>query len=155
MKDVHSRLADAVSNNPLPITVKSKTSKEQRKFVILQPSFGILIHTSSILSEMSLESVESLFESRNVFSFVKEHGKRILQVIAIVLDNDINYTKSTFDFLHDNLTAYEIYDLLVNITLRIGIQDFQKSIIAVTPMSLLNQTEIIALIRKSLTPLSS
>jgi len=154
MKDVYKKLADAVTNNPLPISIKSETTSEVRKFVILQPSFGILIHVSGLLSEIRLEDLKSIFESKNIIKYINQYGNTIIEVVSIILDRRIDYTKDTFEFIRDNLTAYELYDLLTNIVLRIGVQDFQKSIIATTSMSLLRQREIIALAKKSSIPLN-
>ena len=155
-EEIQKKLADALTGRALPISIKNNNSDEVREYKIYQPSFGLLIETSRILSEIGINELEKIFEGKDVFKFISEHGEKVLQVISIILDRKLDYSKNTFEYLKENLTAFECYDLLLNITLRIGVQDFQKSIIGIIPMSLLNQEELIALMpKKSSIPLSS
>lgn len=144
------KLADALTGRALLLSIKNNNSDEVRSFEIQQPTFRLLIETSRILADIGISELESFFESKNVFKFISRHGEKVLQVISMVLDNKIDYSKDTFEYLKDNLTAFECYNVLTNIALRIGVQDFQKSIIGTIPMSLLNQEKIIDLMRKSL-----
>lgn len=152
---VYKKLAEAVTGRPLPITIKNDQTEESREFVIKQPTFELLIETSAILAEIGLNDVQDLFDKKNVFEFIVNHGDKVLKVLSIMLDSKVEYSQDTYDFLKANLTPHECFDVLSNIVLRIGTQDFQKSIIAMIPMSLHNQTEIIALVNKYLTPSSS
>jgi hypothetical protein len=152
---IQSKLADAVSGRPLPIIIKNDKSGEERKFMIYQPTFAMLIETSKILSEIGLNEIENLFRGKDIFTFISVNGEKILKVISIILDRNVDYSKETFDYLKENLTPGECYDLLANITLRIGVRDFQKSIVELIPMSLMNQMEIIALTEKNLNLSSS
>lgn len=154
--DIQKKMADAVLGLPLPFSIKSNKTKEERHFTIAQPTFGLLIETSKILADIGVSEIGTMFEGKDVFKFIAKHGEKVLQIIAILLDDKINYTSDTYKYLKDNLNQLEIYDLLCHIVLRIGVQDFQKSIIGIIPISLLNQAELIALIpkKKSLTPSS-
>ena len=147
-EQIQKNIAEAVTGKPLEISVKCNDSDEVRDFKIKQPSFGLLIETSRIFSEIELTEINNLFENKNVFKFISVHGEKVLSIISMILDNKVKYREETFEFLKENLTAYECYDLLANIALRIGIQDFQKSIIGMIPMSLLNQGELIASMSK-------
>ena len=153
--DIQKKLADAVTGGVLPISIKNNNSDEVRTFEISQPTFKILIETSKILSNIGIDDIDSIFKGKDVFKFISNHGEKVLQVISVILDKKIEYSLDTFEYLKENLTAFECYDLLVSIVLRIGVQDFQKSIIGITPMSLLNQEKIIALMPKSLIHSSS
>jgi len=146
---LQSKLADAVSGRPLPVFIKDDRTGETREFEIVQPTFAMLMETSRILSDIGISNIQQLFEGQNTFKFIVDHGEKVLQVIAIILERRPDYTQETFDYLKNNLTPAECFDLLSNILLRIGTQDFQKSIIALTPMSLMNQRELIALINKN------
>ncbi len=148
-------MVDAVTGDPLPIKVLNNSSKEVREYLLQQPSFRILLATSKILADIGLKDIEAVFEGKDIFKFIGEHGEKVLKVLATVLDNSVVYSEDTFEFLRDNLTAFECYDLLSNVVLRIGAGDFQKSIIKLTPMSLLNQEKIIDLMEKSSTLSSS
>jgi hypothetical protein len=150
-QEISRKLADAVSGRALPISIKNDSTGELKDFVIKQPTFELLIETSRILSEIGINEIQMLFEGKNVFTFILEHGDKVLKVISIILDRKVNYSQETFDFLRQNLTPWECYDLLSNIILRIGTQDFQKSIIEISPMSLFNQREIIALLKTNST----
>ena len=149
--EIQKKLADALTGEALPISIKNNNSDEIREFEISQPTFKILIETSKILADIGINEMDAVFKGKDVFKFISNHGEKVLQVIAIILDKKIDYSPDTFEYLKENLTAFECYDLLTNITLRIGVQDFQKSIIGMIPMSLLNQEKMIDLIPKSLT----
>lgn len=151
--DIQKKLADAVNNNPLPIEIKG--SKETRNYELKQPSFKILIETSRLISEIGITEIDKVFKGKDIFKFIAEHGEKVVLIIAMALENSSNIKKDTIDFLQNNLNSFEIYDLLSNVILRIGVQDFQKSIIGTIPMSLLNQRDLIALIPKTSIPSSS
>lgn len=151
--DIQNKLADALNNNPLPIEIKG--TSETRKYELKQPTFKILIETSKLISEIGINDFQDIFNEKNVFQFIGEHGEKITRLIAIVLEGKTEIEKDTIDFIQLNLNAHEVYDLLSNIILRIGVQDFQKSIIGIIPMSLLNQGELIALMKSHSTPSNS
>jgi hypothetical protein len=142
--ELQSKLADALSGRPLPVSILNDATGERRDFEIKQPTFEMLIETSRILSEMQVKDIEALFGMKNIFEFIAVHGAKVLQIIAICFDRKVKYSNDTYNYLSKNMTPAECYDILTNIVLRIGISDFQKSIIAIAPMSLFNQTEIIA-----------
>ena len=141
---IQQKLADAVSGKAWTFSVKDDETGEEREFKLKQPTFKLLIETSKILSEMSIENVQDFFDSKNMFSFISEQSDKVLKVITICVTRKVEYKQSDFDYFKNNLTPAEAYDVLANIVLRIGTQDFQKSIIATAPMSLFQQAEIIA-----------
>jgi len=140
---IGKKLVDAVNNNPLPISITNGT--ETRNFEIKQPTLGLLIETSGILVEIGITEIKDIFEGKDIFKFISNHGNKIIKVIAMILQEKTNPTDELITFIKGGLTPFEMYDVLVNITMRIGIQDFQKSIIGIVPMSLLNQEKIIDL----------
>ena len=145
MKEIGKKLALAVSGQPLPVSIVDDQTGEKLDFKIYQPTFEILIECSGILSEIGIKDIQNIFDGRNIFEFISNHGDKVLKILAINLDRKIDYSEKTYEFLKKNLTPHECFDLLSNIILRTGTQDFQKSIIEMTAMSLFNQREIIAL----------
>ncbi len=143
-KDLQKKLADAVSGSSLPISVKNDLTGEERSYEIKQPTLAMLLETSKHLADLEIESIEDFFNGKKVFSFMYQKTDLLIKIAAINLDYRTDYTNETFEFLKTNLTVPELYDLLSNIILRLGIGDFQKSIIASAPMSLFSQAEIIA-----------
>lgn len=146
---IQKKLAAAVSGEPLPICITNDITGTTIDFKIYQPTFAILIETSKILLDIDIKSIEDFFENKNVFKFISEHSEKILKILAINIDRKVNYEEMTFNFLKESITPAQAYDLLANIILRIGISDFQKSIMVTPPMSLFNQAELIAVLNRS------
>jgi hypothetical protein len=146
--ETSKKLVEAIIGKPLPVTIINDKTGEKKEFLVTQPTFELLIETSRILAEIGIKEIAQVFEGKNIFDFIGTHGPKILEVISIILDRKIEYSKETYDFLSQNLTPSECYDLLSNIILKMGTSDFQNSIIKTTAMSLINQKEIIALIPK-------
>ncbi len=142
---VGKKLVAAVNNTPLPISITN--GNETRNFELKQPTLELLIETSGILVEIGINEIKDIFESKDIFKFISNHGNKIIKVIAMILQEKINPSDELIAFIKGGLTPIEMYDVLLNITMRIGVQDFQKSIIGIVPMSLLNQEKIIALIK--------
>ena len=70
--EIQKKLADALTGRALPISIKNNNSDEVRKYEIYQPSFGLLIETSRILSDIGINELEQVFEGKNIFNFMTD-----------------------------------------------------------------------------------
>ncbi len=151
--NMYLRIAEAALDKPFRFVVKSETQEEDvRSFVVKPPTFRTLIATSGKLAKIGITDYEALFQDKNVFQFISEHGNTVLEVMCILIAGKEEYDAETYSFLQDNLTPWELYDILIGISLRIGIQDFQKATIGIIPMGLIQQAEIIAAATQYSTP---
>ena len=110
-----------------------------REYNIKQPTLKQILEISKILIEIEIKDLKDfVIDNKNTLEFVKDNTDKIIDIIAISLN------EKDKDFISNNLNLSETHDILINILDLINIKDFQKSIIATTAMSLMNQAELIA-----------
>lgn len=115
---------------------------EKKEFCLKPPSLAKLMRISKILLTVEIEDI--LNPESNVFEIYSKYGDVMLEVLYILIETDKRFDDEMKNFISANLTAPELYELVLQGVSSMGIGHFRKSIIAVQAMSLLNNREMIA-----------
>lgn len=136
----YETISRAVLQQPYTFGITDKSGKE-KKFSIKPPCLGCLLKISEILINVNYDEIA---KSKDVFNQVVNHTDSIVETVCLLIQNSDRYPKWLFDYVKNNLTAAELFELFSETIARLGVADFQKSIIASQAMSLLSDRSRIA-----------
>lgn len=115
---------------------------QKKEFRLKPPSLAKMMKISKLLLTIDIDEI--LNTKTSVFEIYNKYGKVMLEVLYNLLQGKDEFNEETKKFISDNLTAPELYELILQGVSSMGIGHFRKSIIAVQAMSLLNNREMIA-----------